>query len=958
MVILGWFSFLAPAQAQIIPDGSLGNENSRVVPNVEINGVTSDRISGGAIRGANLFHSFSEFNIQEGRGGYFSNPDGVTNILTRVTGTNRSNILGTLGVLGNANLFLINPNGIIFGRNARLDLRGSFFGSSASGILFDAFEFSANNPIAPPLLTINIPIGLRFRENAGAIINQSQATSLLPITPSLIPLPPNVGLEVVRGQTLALLGGDLRLESGNLTAYQGNILLASVASPGVVNLNLAPTSLFLDYQNIQNFGNIQLTGGSLINVSGLGGGRVEIKGGNVNISSSRILSLTVGNENGKAIDIRANSLWVGQGSLISASTFANGKGGDLNIQASDSVELSGLGLESFGQFVSSIITKGTVNAFDPNLLLITGTGASTAKAGDIRIETKRLVMRDGATMGGATVGKGDGGNITLKADAIEIVSSGIYNGTFKGSTGNGGDITIEDASSLTLRDASVLLAATLGDGNSGNITVNAKSSVELIGNPPGFPFVTVIATSATVGTGKAGDITINTGRLNISGGAAIDSSSGATLGQTVFSTFGGAGGNLTIDAQESIEIEGFSEILANGGRNDSAISAITTTSSPGGDIIINTPNLIVRDGGIITTATLSAGDAGTIAINAQEIEVIGNRNNGQFLSRIEAASINFGVVDPKDMGDAGSLTLNADRLIVRDGGIINVQSVGGEGKAGRIDIFASAIALDTRGRINATTNSGGEGNIILNAQDIQLRRGSRITTDAGNSMGGDIRINSNILLAFPRENSDITANAQTAKGGTVTIDVDNIFGIAAISRDQIRNNLGLTDTELEALPVNPTLLLGSNDIAAISQATGANLQGTVSFSASGVNPAQGLVQLPENIVDPATIIAANPCIEGQASEFVITGRGGLPEPPSEVLREDPVRVGWSDLPAPAQTISQNIPENNVAKVSNQAIAPAEGWVIDDTGKVTLVSYNARHIGWRGMRSPACSMPGF
>ena len=128
--------FPASAIAQIIPDGTLGSESSRTVPDT-VNNLPSDRISGGATRGSNLFHSFREFNIGEGRGAYFENPSGIANIFTRVTGGQSSNILGTLGVQGNANLFLINPKGIVFGPNARLDLRGSFIGSTADSIVFN-----------------------------------------------------------------------------------------------------------------------------------------------------------------------------------------------------------------------------------------------------------------------------------------------------------------------------------------------------------------------------------------------------------------------------------------------------------------------------------------------------------------------------------------------------------------------------------------------------------------------------------------------------------------------------------------------------------------------------------------------------------------------------------------------------------------------------------------------------
>src|SRR6476469_1786483 len=157
--------FPFPAIAQIIPDSSLGAESSRTVPDT-INNLPSDRITGGATRGVNLFHSLREFNIREGRGAYFENSSGITNIFTRVTGPNSSNILGTLGVLGNGNLFFINPKGIIFGPNARLDLRGSFISSTADSIVFNnGFEFSSTNPQTSPLLTVNIPVGLRFRDN-------------------------------------------------------------------------------------------------------------------------------------------------------------------------------------------------------------------------------------------------------------------------------------------------------------------------------------------------------------------------------------------------------------------------------------------------------------------------------------------------------------------------------------------------------------------------------------------------------------------------------------------------------------------------------------------------------------------------------------------------------------------------------------------------------------------------
>ncbi len=228
------FSLSSPVQAQITPDNTLGTEASQLDPNVLINGALGDKIDGGATRGINLFHSFSEFNIQDGQRVYFANPTGVENILTRVTGGNASNIFGTLGVDGAANLFLINPNGILFGENAQLDVQGSFVGTTANGVQFgNQGNFSATNPQAPPLLTIN-PSALLFNQlNQGGITNQSQAPA------GINPVGQNVtGLRVADGQNLLLVGGNINLDGGAIRAYSGNIELAALAAPGTVGLNI------------------------------------------------------------------------------------------------------------------------------------------------------------------------------------------------------------------------------------------------------------------------------------------------------------------------------------------------------------------------------------------------------------------------------------------------------------------------------------------------------------------------------------------------------------------------------------------------------------------------------------------------------------------------------------------------------------------------------------------------
>jgi large exoprotein involved in heme utilization and adhesion len=172
----------------------------------------------------------------------------------------------------------------------------------------------------------------------------------------------------------------------------------------------------------------------------------------------------------------------------------------------------------------------------------------------------------------------------------------------------------------------------------------------------------------------------------------------------------------------------------------------------------------------------------------------------------------------------------------------------------------------------------------------------------------------------------------------VNINVPNVFGFTAASREQVRSRLGFSDTQFAALQVSPTSLLNSSDIGAISQSGGAALQGTVTFSSSGVNPAQGLVELPQNVVNPAALIAANPCIEGAENEFTVTGRGGVPPSPNDVLGSPEKPLPWVEL---AVGGSQQVEDQRASiEMPTTEIIPAQGWVMDDRGQVRLVAYNS------------------
>ncbi|MEG3880264.1 filamentous hemagglutinin, partial [Microcoleus sp. herbarium7] len=753
--------------------------------------------------------------------------------------------------------------------------------------------------------------------------------------------------------TLALIGGEIQIPGGNLTASGGQILLGSAASPGLVNFALNPTvaglgSLTLNYGNIQNFGDIKISGGTLINTSGIGGGRVELKAGNIALSGARIYALTLGNIDGRGIDIGAQNLRVQNGTQFSTLTLGDGAGGNINLRAADSVEISGLGVDGYQQVVIRYLVSGTTDPFDP-LFTLFNASAGAGSGGNIAIDTDRLILNNGVVGSGITFGGGRGGNLIVRANTFEMVGSGINNGTAKESTGAGGSITI-DVNRLIMRDGSLLGTTSYSSGQSGNINIKAAESVELSNTGLRTVVSTGVSTLSIGSNGRAGNINVDTKRLTLSGGSAFTLGTGVLIGRFLFSQEGGPAGNLTVRASESVEISGISQLLTSGIQNASGLTSGTLSSSRGGDIRIDTPSLTVRDGGIISTSSLGSGDVGNITVNADRISVSGSGNNGLFVSTIDASVGKTFGTNPNATANAGSLNLQArERLSVRDGATVTVQATG-SGRAGNINIVANSIDLDSKARIDGTTVSGTGANINLLSRDIQLRRNSRITTDAGVSEGGNININSDILAALPKENSDITANAKSAAGGRVNVNVSNVFGFTAVSREQVRGSLGLTDAQFATLQVSPTSLVPTSDIAAISQSGGPALQGAVTFSSSGVNPAQGLVELPQNVVDPAALITANPCIQGAENEFTVTGRGGVPPSPNDALSSAPSPFPWvegSAADSVTDVTDRVLREEREEKAGE--VVPAQGWVVNYRGDVTLVGYNPGNAA--GSRNP-------
>ncbi|MEH2198539.1 two-partner secretion domain-containing protein [Nostoc sp.] len=807
-----------PTFAQLTPDNSLGKERSQVIPFNQNN----DIIDGGAARGTNLFHSFQDFNVGVGRGVYFANPEGITNIFSRVTGGNSSNIFGRLGVLGNANLFLLNPNGIVFGKNAQLNIQGSFLGTTANSLVFpNGIEFSATNPQAPPLLSINVPVGLQFGSQPGsitsqAVIRNSQGNAV-------------DGLRVGSGSSLALIGGEITLDGSFLFSENGQVKLAAVTGNTTVGLNVNGSSL--GFQFPENFGRapINLTNSSFI--AAIGNSAIELFGSQIGLNSSSIFG-----SNGGSIFVDATQLSLDNGAGIVSATSGTAKGGDIQIQASDAVTLANS---------SQILSTSTASA--------TGAGGNlTINAGKITIPGDGIAKNSGI-ISTSSKGKGSGGNLTFNAtDSVNI--NGGFVSVFSTGVGNAGNLTVRATDAVNITNQASLglfsfssgstgnlrietgtlrvqnnfptggVTALTSDGGSvGSISIQARNAVEVT---QGSIFTGVLPGSTTQAT--AGDITIETQRLNLKDG-----------GQIRTDTYTSANAaNIFIKTGEYVNVSGYSSYVS---------SSTFSGSGNGGNVTIETPRVTVSQGGHIdTTSTKSSGNAGNITIRAKDVELDGFVfvPKEQFLAGLDRAAVEEILSDPlaqevlsrlgginymsnlsSDVqgsnadAESGTITIDTERLRLSNGGnidtsvllgrgqggnlvvratdSIDITGVGGEqlngsapsglfaelqaggiGSGGSIDITTGRLNLSNNGEISASTfNQGNAGNIGINAKQIDLRGSSDIRTQVDSKAKGNAgNINIKTQLLNVQEQSQISsATNGNGNAGNLTVQADNII---------------------------------------------------------------------------------------------------------------------------------------------------------------------------------------
>ncbi|MBD2120539.1 filamentous hemagglutinin N-terminal domain-containing protein [Trichocoleus sp. FACHB-262] len=781
-------SSLSPnAQAQVVPDATLGNGNNSVTSTV---GDRTD-ITGGLQRNSSLFHSFEQFNVNTNKQVYFANPTDIRNIFSRVTGGNLSNIDGTLGVAGSANLFFINPNGIIFGPNARLDIAGSFFASTADALTFtDGQKFAATGDRAAPLVEVNIPLGLQMGPNSPAILtNQGQ-------------------LAVGASQNLTLAGG-ITTSTGSLTASGGTVQVLG------------------NQVNLQDQAQIDVS-------SPTGGGTV----------------LVGGDYQGKGSLLNATQTSVGTGVTINANATNQGKGGKVIVWSDDATQFNGTinargGKQGGdGGFVEvsgrqNLAFQGQVDA-----------GAFQGQPGQLLLDPGKLTIKNGGTNNSPIPPTGSG-DFTIDPIALRnalnnspIVLQADTSITFD----NALDASVnEKANNLALNTPWTVLNApiTLKTGASltGTATKVDVNAGGLIQN--GIDAAAVSGATVNVGAGSyTGSVNVNkpldlvfkgigvnlTGNLQTTPGIAVG------LSGALKTTQAQAYNDVTLNGNTALTGTNLTFTKFNGNNHDlqldfaNQISVSNTLFSNIEKFVNNGSGGTLINGNFTTSGAQEYKNAVKFGADTQ----LTSNGSIQFGGTVDATDKNTDVTIAAGTGD------------VTFGGAVGTDR---NGALGTLDITSEAVQLNTTNANNLNINAtgaitqtgdltvGGTTTLAAGANDITLDRAGNNFNTVQVTSDKNVTLNDTNALKFGT--SDITGNLNVTTKGAITQTGDlTIGGTTSLASGNTNNITLMGANNFNTVQINSGNDVSLNDVNVVNLGT-STVSGDLNVTGATINIPSG-----------------------------------------------------------------------------------------------------------------------
>ncbi|MBX3305845.1 MAG: filamentous hemagglutinin N-terminal domain-containing protein [Nitrospira sp.] len=810
--------------------------NTQISAPMSVGGKTHYDITGGTRIDTNLFHSFGDFSVPNNNIANFLNNTGLVtdNILTRVTSGNASNIFGTIQTtgFGDANLFLMNPAGIIFGPTAALNVGGSATFTTADYVRLTSIDGRAGlfhaNPAMPSVLT-SAPVA---------------AFGFLDPNPASISLQGS-NLEVQPGKSIAVVGGNVTVESGTLgnianlppPSTQGKqVYIASVASPGEILAGTLDPAPNINGQSFSELGAIRVEQ-SIIDTSGAGGGTVLIRGGQFVLSNSTI-----------------SSKITGPGNLTNG---AESLGGGINILASQDVIIQdGSAIETK---VTGNTTPGTtyggvhVNANRITILGIPGSSPESPQITSIKSDTE---------------GSGNAGNIILHATGnIEITNLvNLASISRLNSTGNSGNVELSSAQGNIQITENVFTQVTSqtfnnSSGTTGKVIASAPAGDIVLDGANFF-------TSASPKSGGGGQVEITAKNLRITNTGLLSADNDSQFKPN----------GITITLSGELEIAG------------GFITTSSVNDIPAGDISLNARDIVVTQGTIINSATFASGSGGHLKIVADTLQV----RTGAQLSSGSTRAPNRGSL-PQNInpsGRGGDITIQT--LGPRGSILIDGQGSGifadteGIGVGGNISLVAGkSIVVSNGGAISASStgsNSGDAGKLSINAgQQLDLLDHSSITTttQSPQANGGDIDIRAIDRVRLVDSTISTSVKGAEGSGGNIFIDPKVVMLEGSNVTSQAVGGAGGNITL-----VTPLFLADSASLISASSQRG--VSGTVTIQSPTSNLSGTVGQLVSKM-SPPQVLLQNRCMAlagGEQSTFLLAGRDTLPTEPD----------GWLNSP--------------------------------------------------------------